>query len=320
MNRLLATFVFCLLLAPFVAKAEIIDRIVARVNDDVVTLYDVRQAAVPYVLQQGLNPAILEQPGRRATLYKEVLEDLIDRKLLVQEAAKLELSIKDDELDQWLAYTREQQGMTQEQFAAMIAQYGMRTEAYREMVRQNLLKIRMIKIKVGSQVNVTEEEVNKVYRERYGSDGAAEKFITVSHILFRPNQDTPEEHAAARQRGLAVLKRLAAGEDFETVAREASEGPTAPKGGFLGTFRRGELDPDFEAVAFAQQPGRTSELVKTKFGYHIILVTAVEERESADGDERRDLIRGELQQLQAERLLKQYLLTLRTRSFVDVRY
>lgn len=320
MKRLLTALVFCAICAPFLAHADVIDRIVARVNDDVVTLYDIRQSAIPYVLQQGMDPAILQQPAQRAELYKAVLKDLIDRKLLVQEAAKLDLQVSEDELNQWLAFTRQQQQLTEEQFAAMIDEYGMRYDAYREMVRQNLLKIRMIKIKVGSQVNVTEADVDRAFRERHGGTGKGEKFVTVSHILFRPENESGEAQKAARARAAVAQQRLAAGEDFEVVARELSEGPTATKGGFLGTFRTGELDPDFEDVAFEQEPGEVSDLVQTKFGYHLILVTEVDERASSDNDARRDLIRGELQEKAMERLLEQYLQTLRTRSFVDVRY
>ena len=82
MKRWIATIVFCVVCAPAFLQAEIIDRIVARVNDDVVTLYDVRQAAIPYVLQQGMNPVVLDQPQRRGKLYKDVLEDLIDESCL----------------------------------------------------------------------------------------------------------------------------------------------------------------------------------------------------------------------------------------------
>lgn len=314
-------FVFALLLAlPAGASAEVIDRIVARVNDDVVTLYDVRQAAIPYVLQQGMNPAILENTSERGGLYKDVLQDLVDRKLLVQEAKKLELEIQDAELNQWLAFTRQQQGMTEEQFAAQIEQYGMRYDAYREMVRQNLLKIRMIKIKVGSQVSISQEDVDRMYRERFGGDGTGEKFVTVSHILFTPENESPQAMRAALSRAAKAKKRLADGADFNELAKEVSEGPTAPKGGFLGSFRRGELDPKFEESAFKLGQGEVSGIVKTKFGFHIIRVDNVETRQSPDADQRKDLIRGELQQAAMEQLLEQYLKTLRTRSFVDVRY
>ena len=321
MRRLIATIVFCALCAPLLGKAEIVDRIVARVNDQIVTLHDVRQAAIPFVLQQGMNPEILKRENERAALYRDVLKDLIDRKLLVQEAEKLELQIRDAELDQWLAFTRQQQNMSEEQFSAMVEQYGMRYDAYREMVRQNLLKIRMIKIKVGSQVNVTPQEVDAVYRERYGGDvTGTEKVVTVSHILFVPENDSPEQHKAARLRAIAAKKRLASGEIFEKVARETSEGPTATKGGFLGTYRRGELDPEFEAVAFDAKIGEISDIVRTKFGYHLILVSNIAEQQAEDIDGRKDMIRGELQSKAMERLLDQYLQTLRTRSFVDVRY
>lgn len=307
-------------LTPTLGSAEIIDRIVARVNNDVVTMYDVRQSAVPYVLQQGIDPSILEDTSQRGPLYRDVLKDLIDRNLLVQEATKLELTVSDAELNQYITFTRQQQNLTEEQFREQIEGYGMRYPAYREMVRQNLLKIRMIRIKVGSQVNVTQADVDQAFRERYGSEAGAERFITVSHILFRPATDTPEEHAAARERAAAAKARVGAGEDFETVATETSEGPTSTKGGFLGTFRRGELDPEFEAVAFKMDAGDVSDVVKTKFGYHVILVAEVEERATTENDERKAMIFEELQQRAMESMLEQYLKTLRTRAFVDVRY
>lgn len=321
--RRLTTIIATLLLSLTIASgasAEILDRIVAKVNSEVVTLHDVRQAAVPYVLQQGMSPAVLQDEQRRPELYKKVLEDLVDRKLLLQEAAKLELEIKDSELDQWLAFTRQQQGMSEEQFQAMIAQYGMRPEGYREMVRQNLLKIRMIKIKVGSQVNVTQDEVDELYRKRFGDAGGTEKFVTVSHILFRPENDSPAAKAAAKKRAAKAKKKLAEGASFDEVAKESSEGPTAEKGGFLGSFRTGELDPEFEKVAFNMKAGQTSGIVETKFGYHIIKVDKVEKRESPDIDERKDQLRGEIQQRKMEGLLDQYIQTLRTRAFVDIRY
>lgn len=322
MNRrlLAALLVIAALVSTNIASAEVIDRVVARVNNEVLTLYDVRQAAIPYLLQQGINPDILKKEDRRGPLYREVLEDLVDRKLLLQEAEKLELQIQDAELDQWLAFTRQQQNLSEEQFAQMIEQYGMRYDAYREMVRENLLKVRMIKIKVGSQVNISQEEVDAAYREKFGGEGNQEKFITVAHILFRPENDAPQAHLAARRRALDARKRIADGEDFAEVARDAGEGPTAEKGGFIGSFRRGELDPDFESAAFKLDKGQVSGVVKTRHGYHLIKVIETEMRESPDIEERKDILRGELQQRAMERLLDQYLQTLRTRAYVDIRF
>lgn len=317
---LAAMLAFAVWLTPGTGEAEIIDRIVARVNNDVLTLHDVRQAAIPFVLQEGMDPAVLDDASRRGQLHRDVLKDLIDRNLLVQEATKLELQISDAELNQYIMFTYQQQGLTEDQFKEQIESYGMRYPAYRDMVRQNLLKIRMIRVKVGSQVNVTEADVDQVFRERYGTDPGAERYVTVSHMLFPPTTNTPEAHAEARERADAAMERLNAGEAFEDVAKTSNDGPTAAKGGFLGTFRRGELDGEFEAVAFAMSAGEVSEVVQTKFGYHIILVSNVEERATDENDQRRAMIFEELQQRAMQTLLDQYLKTLRSRAFVDVRY
>ncbi len=306
--------------APAAAEAATIDRIVARINDEIVTLHDLRQSLTPFVLQRGTNPAVLEDRVQRERIMREALDDLVERKLLLEEAKKLDLRISDEEVDQWLAYTRQQQGMTEADFNATLAQYGLNPKDYREVVRENLLKIRLINVRVGSQINIADAEVDAAYRQRFGAAGAGETFLTVSHILIKPASAERADAREAFARAEHLLGRLRAGEDFATLAREHSEGPGAASGGDLGTFRRGELDPTFEKAAFAVAPGELSAVVETQFGFHIIKVTAREERASADADEKKAQIRGELQQRAMERQLEIYLQNLKNRSFVEVKY
>lgn len=319
-NILLGLVVGALLLVASPAQAEILDRIVARVNDEIVTLHDVRQSAVPYMLQNGIDPAAMEDPKVRRGLYEEVLEDLIDRRLIVAQANELDLKISDEELEQWLAFTRQQQGMSEEQFKQVIAQYGMKYDIYREMVRENLLKIRLVKTKVASQFTISEEEVDTEYRKRFGEAVGEEPVITVAHILLRPTEETEAALADAKKRAEAAKKRIEAGEEFGKVAEEISDGPTAPKGGKLGTFGPGQLDPEFEKAAFDLEVGKVSEVVKTKFGYHVILVSKREKQASPLVQQQRDRIHAELQQKTMERLLGEYTAQLRNRSFVEVNY
>lgn len=309
-----------LTVTPEPVEAVIIDRVVARINAEIVTLHDVRQAATPYMLQRGIDPSRLANPAARDQMYKQVLEDLIERKLLLQEAAKLNLSVTDEEVDQWLAFTRQQQGLSDEQFRATIKQYGMKYSDYRSMVRQNLLRLRISRIRVGAKVAVSEPEVEEMYRARYGELGDKEKYITVSHILMQPADDSPEEMDAAIKRAEEARARVLGGEDFAAVATEVSEGPSAKNGGKLGTFRSGELDPEFEDSAFLLEAGEYSEIVKTRFGFHLIFVSAVEERENPDVEDRKEEIRAQLQQIGMERQLKSYVQTLKTRSFVEIKY
>ena len=318
MKRFIVVTLFCsFFLSGALAHAKIIDRIVARVNDNIITLYDVR-AAVPYLLQEGRDPAILQNPTKSAPILKEVLDDLINRKLIVQESKKIELSVSDQELEQWLGLMRQQRQITEPQFKQLIEGSGVKYDTYKAMVRENLLRIQMVRIKIGSQVSISQSEVDAVYQQRYGADGGREKFITVSHILFQPDSDSPEDLTESKKSAALAIERLDKGEDFADVARDMSEGPTGPGGGALGTFRRGDLDPEFEAVAFNLKPGSRSGIVKTKFGFHVIKVTGVELRDAPDIEERKDRIQMELRASMAQRLLDEYVAQLRSRAFVDV--
>jgi parvulin-like peptidyl-prolyl isomerase len=308
------------LTAPAQSDAQIIDRIVARINAKIVTYFELKQAATPFMLQNGMDPSVLEDESRRQEIYKEVLSELVDRELLLQEAAKLDLSVSDQEVDQWLAYTRQQQNMSEEQFRDVIKQYDMSYSAYREMIRQNLLKIRLVKVKVGSQVSVSDDELEQAFRERFGTSGAQSKFIEVRHILVRPDDDSEAAVTAARQKAETALAELRNGEDFTDVANTHSEGPSGDQGGYLGTFGRGDLDPQFEAVAFELDKGEISDVVRTQFGFHVIEVMNVEMRADSNVEERKEQLRAQLQQEAVERQLQAYLQNLRSRSFVDVRF
>lgn len=308
------------LFIPGAASGEIIDRIVARVNNDIVTLHDIEQAAIPFLLQSGRNPAVLKNPAQRDRVLQETLEELVDRKLIVQEAKKIDYTIGDDELEQWLSYTRQQQQLSEEQFAKVIEQYGMKYADYKEMVRQNLLKVRMIKIKVGSQVTITEADVNARYQEKYGDGPLKTRFITVRHILARPADESETAGENARVMLQNVRSKIEAGADFAEMAKEHSEGPSAEKGGMIGTFKRGDLDPSFESAAFALEVGQVSKVVKTKFGYHLIKVEDQSLKDDPGTDDRREAIRNEIQQEEMNRLMKQYISELRSKAFVEINY
>lgn len=301
--------------------AKIIDRIVARVNDEIITLYELEKAATPFLLQNGMDPSVLEDPDQRPEVLSNVLDELVNRELLLQEADKLDLKVTDKEVDQWLAYTRKQQGVSKEQFKQLISQYGMKYSEYREMIRQNLLKLRIVKVKVGSQVSVSEKEVQREFEKRFGDEVGREKYIDVRHILIRPDSNSKEALAAAQSTARSLRQRLLNGEKFEDVARDASMGPSAKKGGFLGTFRRGELsDPAFEQAAFNLEEGEISDVVESKFGFHVIKVDSVDYKKDMDLEERKAKLRAEMQQAAVEEQLEAYLENLRARSFVRVDY
>lgn len=319
MKRALLAGFFAMMLGGQPAQAAIIDCIVAQVNDEIVTQSDVKLAMIPFLLQNNRNPAILNDPAQVPGIMEATLQDLVERKLIEQEARKIDYKVPDEDLDKWLEFTRSQQNLSAEQFEKVIEQQGISYARYREMVRQNLLKVRIINIKVGSQVTITDDAVNAKYRELYGSATGEVAYRTISHILVRPVNDSPEAKAEAVAKVSELYKRIKNGEAFPDVAASVGEGPSAEKKGLLGTYRKGELDPEFETAAFDAEVGQVTQPVLTKFGYHLIFVSAEEMRDDPEVEEKKELIRGELRNVELERLLKQYMAQLKTRSFVEVK-
>ena len=220
-HRILARFMLAISLAtpiitaaPEQAHAVIIDGVAARINAEIITLYDVRIAATPFMLQRGMDPSVLQDPARRSKIYRQVLDDLIERKLLLQEAGKLGLSITDEEVEQWIAFTRQQQGLSEEQFKATIAQYGMNYTDYRAMMRQNLLRLRVTQFKVGAKVSISDAEVEARYRERASAAYAAYLDYLIGSgpilqlILRERHQDSPLGAESQRQ-FRRLLRRVA---------------------------------------------------------------------------------------------------------------
>lgn len=304
------------------ADAAVIDRIVARVGDEVITHWELEQATTPYLLQQGMRPSVMENPERRREIYGEVLDELISRELIKEEARKIDLSVTDQQVDQWLKYTRSRQGLSEQQFRTMLQRYGMTYDTYRETVRQNLLKIRLVKVKLGSQISVPQSEVDKSYRKRFGGgEGAGtSKVVTLRHILIQPEAKTPEARKAARQKAREVLQKLEGGASFEKLAKQHSQGPSAKKGGLLGSFKRGELNEAFEKVAFELQAGEHSGVVDTQFGFHILRVDDIGTGSNAspEVEKKKKQIRQQLRQKKLQEQLGSYVKKLRREAFVDV--
>jgi peptidyl-prolyl cis-trans isomerase SurA len=306
-------------LASSPAQAQWFDRIAARVDEDVITLHDVRLAAPPFLLQRGMNPDMLRDVKQREKVYGEVLSDLIDQRLILKEAGKMEQRVTDEEVEKWLAYTRQQQRMSEAQFNVMLERFGMDRAEYRETVRNQILRMRVMQIKVGGKVSVSDAEVEQVYRERYGDEALTIDYYTIRHVLVQPSaNDDAASVEGARRRAQRALDRIARGEDFKRVAEEESDGPSAREQGLLGTYRRGELDPEFEAAVFSLRLGEVSNVVRTRFGFHVITIDQIEKRPNPEVEERKNVLRGELQAKAGERLSRSYMQNLRARSYIKV--
>ena len=203
--------------------------------------------------------------------YDLVLDSMIDEKLIIQFGKEKEIKVQDKEIQDAIDRTRRRMGVGEREFKSVLARQGLTMERYRSTLEEQILASRVLAMEVRSQVHLLPETIEEFYNQ------SPEKFKTpvvlkVRHILimvgeYAPNAETDEALKKIR----SIRKRVTA-KNFADRAKEYSQGPSAKEGGSLGDVRPGEMVKTFEAAAFSLKPGVISEPVRTKFGYHLILV------------------------------------------------
>lgn len=211
-------------------------------------------------------------PERRSQLREQILERLIEEELLYQQSIKEDIEVSEEEIANQLERTRAN-FPNEEQFQAALSQAGLTVEDLEEQVRRSLAINRLIAQEVGQNFEVTNEEAQAFYDENPQFFQQSEQ-VEARHILVSTEGVEGEEAMTeARERAEDIKERLEGGADFETLAEEESDGPSASRGGNLGTFGRGQMVPPFEEAAFNLDVGEISDVVETRFGFHIIQVT-----------------------------------------------
>ncbi|MFP4485081.1 MAG: peptidylprolyl isomerase [Spirochaetaceae bacterium] len=211
-------------------------------------------------------------PEQTTQLREDILERLIEEELLYQQSIKEEIEVSEEEISTQLEQTRAN-FENEEQFEEALSQAGLTVEDLEEQVRRSLAINRLIAQEVGQNFEVSEDEARSFYDENPQFFEQGEQ-VEARHILVSTEGVEGEEALEeARERAEDIKSRLEDGADFATLAEEESDGPSASRGGDLGTFGRGQMVPDFEEAAFNLEVGEISDVVETSFGYHVIQVT-----------------------------------------------
>lgn len=204
-------------------------------------------------------------------LQNMILDRMIDMELLYQESEKKGLTIDDEEANVELAQII-QRFPSEEEFNKQMAHSGQSKEDLKKNIMRGKAIENLIEKEVGDKIVITEEDVKGYYDNNQNYFVQPEQ-IKASHILIKVEPNAEEaKKTAAMQKIKEVEKKIDEGGDFAELAKEYSEGPSAPNGGDLGFFSRGQMVPPFEEAAFALEVGQVSKPVETRFGYHLIKV------------------------------------------------
>ena len=302
-------------------KGKVIEEIIARVNNEIITLsdYERGQASLEDETRQdcpGCTADKLQEMlrSRRANL----LRDLIDQSLLAQKGKDLGLNVEADVVKR-LDEIRQQYGWKDmDDMETQLRAQGVSLEDYKQTLRNGFLTQEVIRHEVGSHIQVTRDEIEKYYADHKDEFNRPEN-VVLSEFFLSTEKKPESEIAAIEAKANAYLARIRRGESFEELAKRYSEGSTAKDGGYLGTFQRGQLAKDFEDVLFNMKRNDLSDVFRTKTGFLFFLVNQHYDAGVQPLDKVSNEIENRLVYERTQPELRKYLATLREESYVLVK-
>jgi peptidyl-prolyl cis-trans isomerase SurA len=302
------------------ARAELVDRIAAVVNTDIIALSEVEARIGPELQRLRAEPDPARRAEARRELLKRSLDLLIGEKLMEWQIRELQIEVSDSEIDLGMEDVKRQNNISSEQFEQLLAQEGYTMSSYKTFMRKHLARMKLVNLKVRSKVKIADEDLKAEYA-KWAHDEANDFEVHARHILVQvPQKATPEQVETARQKAHALmLEAKTPGVSFIELAKKKSEGPSAADGGDLGFFKRGVMVAEFERAAFTLPVGGISEPIRTKYGWHVLKVEERRALAAPPFEEVKEQLRDRMLRGQLEKYTDQYVQELRAQAVVDVK-
>ena len=302
------------------SRAEVVDRIIAYVNDDIITLSELNERTNAFVAARRQNPFLREEEQSLEKIRRNILDLLINERLAAQEISRLKISVSDEEMAEAIGTILRENRLTQETLEAKLRQDGKTIEDLREQIKAGLEQKKLVNREVSSKTVITDEMIQAYYEDHIEEFERKERWrIQDIYLPFTPT-DTPEERTHLRNVAKRILERLRTEGDFTSLAKRYSQGPGAEAGGDLGFFSKGELEPVLEAAIEALKPGEVSPDIETTRGIHIIKLTEVDKTPAKPLEEVEGTIRDLLYRREVDFRYREWLSGLRERSYVKIVY
>ncbi len=288
----------CSLLLATAAAAELVNKILATVDGEPVTVYQLKRFT-----QDSIRGRQLSASEDQATL----LDALITDTLIQKEVSEKGVIVRDEDIDRYVEAIKQRNNLDDEKLKTALAGQGLTLESYRAQIREEIERDQLVGREIRGKVSVTPEEVQRYY-EAHLSEYSTPERVQVAHIVFRLDQDAPPDKVVATTaKAQELYERIKKGADFAALAKQYSEDPSGANGGDLGWFKPGELLDDLEKAAARLKVGEVSEPVRTKVGLHLLKVEAREGAAHQNLDELSDQIKQQLYNAALEERFQKWL-------------
>lgn len=296
-----------------VARAEVIERVVAVVNDDAIFLSELRRRASPFLEQVLSGASESERQTRIDKLYDQFLRELVDEQLIEQAARKLSIAVSSSEVDQAIDNVRSQNNLTSEKFWEAVKGQGFTEKQYRADVRKQLLRLKVTNQRVRSRVNVNDATVKEEYEDRVRKARRRQRF-RAAHIFMALPATASATEVSEAMKSANALRAALTNDNFDTRMTERG-------GGDLGWLDQGDLPEALENALLGLEPGQISTPARGPSGIHIF---QLRERQSGGVqfpayEEAKDTIYRELLDRAMARQQELFLAELRRAAVIEVR-
>ncbi len=253
--------------------AIVVDRIVAIVNDDIVTLSELNEILDPYaekIRAYGYSPE--KEKELLFNAREEIVNQLIEKTLADQEIEKAEIVVNESEIDSAIERIKKKNYWTDEELRENLANDGLTLEKYRQRMKKQIQRSRLLDYKVKSKIIVTNEDIGKYFQEHPEKYSGIVKYHLRNIILQQPSDSSGEEEGDVLNRMKVIQERLKQGESFEMLARLYSESTLAEGGGDLGLFQLKDLSESIQNAVKDLKTGQFTDILQTDKGYQIFYI------------------------------------------------
>jgi len=305
--------------APAAGLPRTVDRVVATVNDELLTQSELQEAVELFVHQIGQTQQRPPTDHEMKALERRVLEDMIDKKLLEEHAREAGITASEEDVDRAVDDVLARANLTRDQLQLALTRDGIREEEYRDQIRNQIVKAKLIHQEIRNRIDIKEEDVEGYYLD-HPEQFRTEEGVVLRHVLLTlPPGAGPAQEEAVLQEARRIRQEILAGKPFEEAAMVYSQDKASDaQGGWLGFFGKGALSPEMEAVVWKLQEGEVSEPVRSAQGVHVILLVEKTSGDVRPLDKVRDTIREKLYEESAERQFEQWRKELRKDAHIEV--
>lgn len=295
--------------------AQVINKVVAVVNDEVITQQDVKQILSVLYAQYAQEYEGDELLQKMEEAEKGILGQMIDDRLILSRAKELNIRTSEEEIKEKLQYIKN--GFPSEEiFYQTLEAQGITVANLKARYRDQAMMRAVVNYEVKTRVSVLPSEISGYYEKNKELFRQKQKY-KVRHILIKAEDEVGFELADVEMRN--IYNKLQEGKDFSALAKRYSQGPNKAEGGDMGYIEEGEMIEELDRVIFSLKPGEFSKPIKTRIGYHIIKVEDIRHSEIPGLDEVADVIQKKLFKDKLEEKLDEWLNGLREEAYISIK-